>query len=192
MPVVTISQTRRDRLMKEIPPRRCRAHRSNGEPCRKYAVIGATVCDRHGGRAPQVKAAAARRVSLAEAMLEVERRSPVEILADTLHAADVLMRQAMKAARGGAMTPEQLATVVEHLERAETFARAVVNLGIEARREKLGEEQAVQMHAVWGRVLDRLGLSEAQRALLPGVLAEEVGALTQAPKVIEGKARKTK
>lgn len=40
---------------------RCAAHRSNGEPCRAYAVRGATVCVTHGGASPQVRAAAARR-----------------------------------------------------------------------------------------------------------------------------------
>lgn len=42
---------------------RCTAHRTNGEPCRAWAVRGATVCVTHGGAAPAVRAAAARRVA---------------------------------------------------------------------------------------------------------------------------------
>lgn len=41
---------------------KCTAKNGAGEPCGKWAVKGATVCASHGGRAPQVKAAAARRV----------------------------------------------------------------------------------------------------------------------------------
>lgn len=35
--------------------RRCKARRSNGQPCRAYAVLGAEVCAVHGGRAPRVR-----------------------------------------------------------------------------------------------------------------------------------------
>jgi hypothetical protein len=42
-------------------PRRCQAHNRSkhfgreGQPCRRYAAKGATVCTMHGGAAPQVK-----------------------------------------------------------------------------------------------------------------------------------------
>jgi hypothetical protein len=38
--------------------RRCRANRTNGEPCKAYAIVGGTVCMAHGGSAPQVRSAA--------------------------------------------------------------------------------------------------------------------------------------
>lgn len=38
--------------------RRCSARRTNGEPCRAYAIVGGTVCRTHGGSAPQVRRAA--------------------------------------------------------------------------------------------------------------------------------------
>jgi hypothetical protein len=41
---------------------RCHAHRRDGEQCGSDAVKGATVCRMHGGSAPQVKAAARRRL----------------------------------------------------------------------------------------------------------------------------------
>jgi terminase small subunit-like protein len=41
----------------------CTARSSRtGEPCRKRAIMGATVCRTHGGASPQVKAKAAQRV----------------------------------------------------------------------------------------------------------------------------------
>jgi len=37
--------------------RRCKARRSDGQPCRAYAVLGAEVCAAHGGSAPMVRVA---------------------------------------------------------------------------------------------------------------------------------------
>ena len=45
---------------------KCSAHRhSDGKPCQRPAARGATVCPVHGGSAPQVKAAAKRRLDQA-------------------------------------------------------------------------------------------------------------------------------
>lgn len=46
--------------------------RSTGLPCGRWAINGGTVCPSHGGRAPQVKAAAARRVAVAEAQRRLD------------------------------------------------------------------------------------------------------------------------
>lgn len=45
--------------------RRCRARRTDGQPCGAYAIVGGTVCRAHGGSALQVRHAAA--LALAEA-----------------------------------------------------------------------------------------------------------------------------
>jgi hypothetical protein len=42
--------------------RPCKARRTNGEPCKNSAIRGGTVCARHGGSAPQVRAKANRRL----------------------------------------------------------------------------------------------------------------------------------
>lgn len=52
-------------------PRKCKAHTSGAKrPCKNFAMLGGVVCDRHGGRAPQVRNKAAQRVRdmLAEAI----------------------------------------------------------------------------------------------------------------------------
>lgn len=41
--------------------RRCRARRTNGEPCKAWAIVGGSVCRAHGGSAPQVRRRAAVR-----------------------------------------------------------------------------------------------------------------------------------
>lgn len=48
--------------------RKCKARRRDGKPCSRWAISGSTVCASHGGRAPQVKAAAHRRIVEADAL----------------------------------------------------------------------------------------------------------------------------
>lgn len=47
------------------PSRMCTARRTNGEPCRRIAVMGAVVCPAHGGSSGHVKAAARVRIERA-------------------------------------------------------------------------------------------------------------------------------
>lgn len=59
---------------------RCTATSRSGAPCKRQAIIGGTVCASHGGRAPQVKAAAARRLALGEAMGELSKLGvPIDV-----------------------------------------------------------------------------------------------------------------
>ena len=48
--------------MKRDPQRICTANKSDGTHCKAYAIKGGTVCRVHGGSAPQVKAAAMKRL----------------------------------------------------------------------------------------------------------------------------------
>jgi hypothetical protein len=51
----------------------CTAHRKNGRPCSAFAITGGYVCVTHGGAAPQVRAAAARRWEFERMMVRIER-----------------------------------------------------------------------------------------------------------------------
>lgn len=60
---------------------RCIARsKRSGEQCKRRPVPGATVCAMHGGKAPQVQRAAARRLALGEAMGELHRLGvPIDV-----------------------------------------------------------------------------------------------------------------
>ena len=53
---------RQDALLEANAERRCVAHRSNGDRCRKFAIYGSTVCRTHGGATKRVKEKARVRV----------------------------------------------------------------------------------------------------------------------------------
>src|SRR3954471_24887260 len=55
--------------------RRCTARRTDGRPCRCYAIVGGKVCRVHGGAARQVRAAAERRVLQARTNVICEREA---------------------------------------------------------------------------------------------------------------------
>lgn len=46
----------------KFPAQRCTARRSDGEPCKAWAITGGSVCVYHGGKAPQVREAARKRL----------------------------------------------------------------------------------------------------------------------------------
>ncbi len=57
--------SKRADLSKVLRAVRCNARKRNGEPCKAMAARGANVCRVHGGSAPQVNAAAQRRLQQA-------------------------------------------------------------------------------------------------------------------------------
>ena len=68
--------------------------RRSGERCKRPALAGATVCSKHGGSAPQVKAAAARRVEAERAAAAVARIG-LRVEGDPIaHMLDVIAYQA--------------------------------------------------------------------------------------------------
>jgi hypothetical protein len=69
-----------------IEAERCTAQSSrSGKRCGKLSVLGSTVCENHGGSAPQVRQAAREAVERAEARARHPRASEAEIAAELLH-----------------------------------------------------------------------------------------------------------
>jgi hypothetical protein len=52
---LTRNRSRGDRVTRIRQARRCHAHRSDGKPCRAWAITGGYVCMAHGGAAPQAR-----------------------------------------------------------------------------------------------------------------------------------------
>lgn len=99
-------------------PRKCTGHKSNGDLCERWAVAGGTVCPSHGGRAPQVRAAAQRRQAEAGARRAMATYgTPVEV--DPL---DALLGELWRTA-GHVQWLGELIGELEH----ETTARARVS-----------------------------------------------------------------
>lgn len=77
----------------DAPMRRCTSHNRHGDPCGLPPIKGGTVCNKHGGSAPQVKNAARRRLNaLAE--------PAVVVLQDILANEKVPPRDRIRAALG--------------------------------------------------------------------------------------------
>ena len=99
-------------------PRRCTAHRQDGQPCRRYAARGANVCRVHGGAAPQVVAKARERLALA---------------------ADRMARELLGIATGAESEAVKLAAVKDALDRAGLGAKTEVALAVKPWEDIMGD-----------------------------------------------------
>lgn len=128
-PATRINGYRRRRIMSVLPPVKCgRRRQTNGEPCSSYAVLGTTVCRKHGGSSPQVKAVAERRVMLAEAIANLPRRHPYEVMGDALHVTDVAGQQLLAAITDGLpVTAEVVSTLLEAARSQAGLAKLVLD-----------------------------------------------------------------
>jgi hypothetical protein len=188
---------------------RCRAKRTNGEPCRAYPIHGADVCRTHGGSAPQVKAAAKRR--LAEEAARIEAAKYIPNLADVGQLEDPLgelLRVAAQmvafkdalAERVSQMSAEdwryessqrleQVRAEVSLLQSAmrdvAKIIESMAKLDLEARRTRLAERHADALVGFIRGVLGDLDLTAEQwavaNAVVPARLAELDGSEPAGP-----------
>lgn len=164
-----------------IPAVKCSATaKRSGHRCRRWAIAGATVCQVHGGAAPQVQRKAAERVALAEALARGDRRPAWQILLDATHTADVLMRQArVEIEHGQTVTPELLDQLVGSTERAARLAKVVLDAKVDQQRVRVAEEQGQMLALVITAVLGDFGLNTAETRVRE-VVARRIGELTGA------------
>lgn len=149
--------------------------KQNQRRCENDAMPGGSVCRMHGGQAPQVRAAADRRVVLKEAFERGDRRATWEIMADTLHSADVLMLDArVRLVEGEAVTLEQLDRFLEALDRAQRFAKAFLDAGVDERQARAVETLTGRLTGFVDRAMVAIGLPPAVQAQMRQAIAAEV------------------
>ena len=121
------------------PSRICTAKRTNGEPCRKVAIKGASVCATHGGRAPQVKAKAKARLEnaadrMAKLLLNMAEADDVSdavklnAIRDALDRSGVSAKNAVEVTVGPMKPWESVMDGIAAGSRAESRARRGIPL----------------------------------------------------------------
>jgi hypothetical protein len=166
---------------------RCTATNGRGERCKRRPILGGTVCPTHGGKAPQVRAAAERRVieqtARAEVVLFGGRRDihPADALLELVqwtagevdywrHRVRLLDEDALtwgvtKVKEGGddrGTTEEAKPNIayvmlVDASNRLERYSTAALKAGVDERRVRLAEQQGTLLHGVLVAVLGELG-----------------------------------
>lgn len=191
-------------MTEPMKPRRCKAHTSVGNPCRRAPIVGGEVCPSHGGRAPQVKAAAERRHAAqaleadARAVLAFEAVEPIAdpVLALAELAAEVratvrALGQRVNAmqdpryisAMGTEQTRAELTLLGQYQDRLARMLTALGQFDLDERRVALTEAQAAVLVHVLDRATTFLALPAAReqefRAYIGGVLREVAAAETK-------------
>ncbi len=176
-----------------LDERRCKAlSKRSGQQCKRFPVPGGSVCYIHGGGAPAVRAAAARRKAEAEARALLElvwdpNAAPVTNAVDALqrlagrlqHAADVL---------GARIEGEGLdgATAVAWRSVLRELRQALVNmegLDIQGRFVQLEQARAQVVTGAFIAALDALSLVPDHRSLAVEVFLRELEPVAPRPVV---------
>lgn len=173
--------------------RRCKAKcNATGERCRGWAISGGTVCNKHGGSAPQVRAKAKERVARAELLAEAKAdptladATPAEMLLHAAHSTGRVVLMLQKQGAGHSLDPANLDLLGEWLDRLSKAASVVVSSKADelviAQQARIAEGQARQIAEVMNRVLNALGLTPEQAARVPDALGSALASLGLIPK----------
>lgn len=183
---------------KELSYTPCHAKTKAGRDCRQRPIPGGKVCRYHGGGAPQVRAAAARR--LATAKIESDAKATVAHMG--LEPVEDPLGELGKLASGSRAMLQALGAQVNALQDIETFddknaphARVVleayeraldrthrlldtlVKYGYAERQIAIAESEARLVSGIIRRVIAGLGLTADQQRQAQTLLAEEFRAL---------------
>jgi hypothetical protein len=162
--------------------RRCRATaKGSGQQCKRRAAPGAVVCVKHGAGAPQVKAAAQRRLAVAAAARMVADAGmdldPLDHLLGSLYRAYAQMEAwgAMVAEideRDGLKHHNRFGEQVIHpyvreyngwVDRRARFAKMCLDAGVAERQVRMVEAQVELAQRAFEAMLGDLDLSDSQR-----------------------------
>ena len=174
-------------------PVHCNATTRSGRPCGNHPVRGATVCRMHGGRAPQVVAAANRRIALQaitaegarlgriiditpnDAIIEMVRESAgnvaairlaVEGLGITVDHHDAVAVPASfdeKGKRDPALAHILVAMYNEERDRLVRYSTLAVAAGVDIKRVELAEAQARLVTEAVKAAVTAAGVTETAR-----------------------------
>lgn len=179
-----------------VPPRRCNGTNRRGEPCRKPPIPGGTVCSAHGGSAPQVRAAAERRLArkaaeehvaanlgdgrsvetiddiyrmlLEGASLAVQMRDRLQQMVDTLRS------WRYESAIGTEQVRTELRELGMWMDRTMKYGELIVRLDLDTRLARLNEAQGDLVFLAVSRALDAGDLTPAQRDAVEAALPTEL------------------
>lgn len=179
------------------PHPRCLGHKTNGEPCGKWPMKGARVCDSHGGRAPQVREAA--RVRLLEArtrdalaregVIVPKDVDPFQVIEDNIRDAEALrgrlkrLVDAMQdedlryTSRAGEQARAELTFFVQLLERSSKIAAQAIKLDLAERRLRIQERQVNGMLQALRATVHELGMNETTHPQLRATLIKHLTAV---------------
>lgn len=151
---------------------RCTAHNKSGKPCMGRPINGGTVCFKHGGGAPQVKAMAAERVAVATIHAELAKIGQ----APAVNPYVAMLRQVATSAYLVAVLEEQVQQMSLEGERAIVSAKGradgLFRLWTEE-RERLMRMSAICAQA---RIAEReVHLAEQQGAMIAEVIRKVLG-----------------
>ena len=172
--------------------------RQTKKRCRLRPIPGGTVCKWHGGGAPQVKAAAQRRL----AAQEITKNAEAVLAHDGVEAIEDPLKELGRLASAAKAFMLQLGARVNALEDIETFdekrvpqIRVAVDLygqamdrtakmldmlvkhGYTERQVAIAEQEALLVSGIIRRVLSAIGLTPEQQQQAGVLLAEEFRAL---------------
>lgn len=180
--------------------RRCTAKsKGSGERCKRAAVVGGTVCAMHGGKAPQVKAAAEQRELEAKADAEVRKlwpglvemdpiKDPVDLLARTAaaleHMADVVGKRVNDLSSLGAGPQLRVEVVLldRLLDKVLKSSDALARLGLAERTVELEQERAQLVTAAFLAAVQAVSLLPADRDLMLRTFLSGIG---RGPELLE-------
>lgn len=182
-------------IPKRPDDRKCKAKaKHSGNPCKRWAIPGGTVCASHGGNAPQTRDAANRRVAAQAIEADIE----ATLAHEGIEAIEDPLDELGKLASSARALMHNLGSRVNALEEIETWdeknaphVRVAVELyeramdrthrlldslikhGYAERQVTLAENEAMLVAGVIRRVLAGLGLTAEQQKLGQSLLAQE-------------------
>lgn len=174
----------------------CTATSRSGNQCKLPAVPGATVCRVHGGAAPQVKAAANRRLEYATAQqaatqlgLKIDTSPQQALIDEVQRAAGMVAYYGQKVAELAETDPQRLVNGVTRVEQREGFqagttktVEATTNVWLRLWNEERDRLTRVAAAALKAGIEERrVQLAEAQGALIADVIRRILGRLNLTP-----------